>query len=194
MNKKIESNKEFISQCIYEKKPIDWICKHINVARDTFRKYFPEYKGNSGFSVERILKSGEIKSEIRQCEKCGKEFIIEGRVDTKTFYKKRYCSLTCSKSRDKYWSENCTHYTTICWKFHKKECIICGEDKIVAVHHFDKDHLNNNPANLVPMCPTHHQYVHSKYSHLVDDKVLAYVNNFTGNGTAWSGHFACTEE
>lgn len=49
---------------------------------------------------------------------------------------------------------------------------------IVAVHHYDENHSNNDPKNLVPLCPTHHQYLHSRYAGLIKDKVNDYVNNF----------------
>lgn len=72
-------------------------------------------------------------------------------------------------------------YRTACFAHHEKKCVVCGEDKIVAVHHYDENHHNNDPANLVPLCPTHHQYVHSSYKHLVIEKVNQYVKNFTAS-------------
>lgn len=91
------------------------------------------------------------------------------------------CSHSCSnrffrKLRNK--PENYTQYTTICWEHHEKRCIVCGEDKIVAVHHYDENHNNDSPENLVPMCPTHHQYIHSKYRNEVIDIVDKYVVQF----------------
>jgi hypothetical protein len=74
-----------------------------------------------------------------------------------------------------------TAYITICFSYHKKECIICGEQNIVAVHHFDENHNNNNPENLIPVCPTHHQYFHSKYRYMVENKIIEYRNNFIRN-------------
>jgi hypothetical protein len=184
MNKKIASSLEFIETSIKEQKPIDWICKQINISRDTFRKYFSDYRGNQGYNVERTEKFGIIGNETRICEKCGKEFIIEGRINSKSFSKKKFCSISCAKARDNFWEKNISHYTTICWKYHKKECIICGENKIVAVHHYDENHNNNDPINLIPLCPTHHCYVHSKYKNLIFDKINEYINNFKGLGNA----------
>ena len=60
----------------------------------------------------------------------------------------------------------------------KKKCVCCSEKVIVAVHHFDHDRLNNDPRNLVPLCPTHHQYVHSRHAHLVLPKIRDYVREF----------------
>lgn len=32
------------------------------------------------------------------------------------------------------------------------QCIICGDDKRLAVHHIDYDKKNNNPTNLISLC------------------------------------------
>lgn len=91
------------------------------------------------------------------------------------------CSHSCSntyfrKLRNK--PESYTRYTTICWEHHEKRCVICGEEKIVAVHHYDEDHNNDAPENLVPLCPTHHQYVHSRYRDEVIGKIDKYVEKY----------------
>jgi hypothetical protein len=75
--------------------------------------------------------------------------------------------------------DSITAYIRICFSFHKKECIICGENNIVEVHHFDEDHTNNSPENLIPLCPTHHQYYHSKYRNLVEPKIIEYRQEFS---------------
>ena len=49
---------------------------------------------------------------------------------------------------------------------------------IVAVHHYNGNHDDDRIENLVPLCPTHHQYVHSKYKHLVQDTIDRYVEEF----------------
>jgi len=74
-----------------------------------------------------------------------------------------------------------TAYVKICFSHHKKECIICGENNIVAVHHYDENHSNDSPENLIPLCPTHHQYFHSKYRSLIENKVDEYRNDFIKN-------------
>lgn len=92
------------------------------------------------------------------------------------------CSRSCANTYFKRgenngnWSGNV--YQTICWQYHKKECVVCKEDKIVAVHHMNENHNDNRPENLVPLCPTHHQYFHSRYKNEVIDIVTKYVYNF----------------
>lgn len=69
-------------------------------------------------------------------------------------------------------------YRKLCFRYHKKKCIICGEENIVAVHHYDENKYNNDPRNLVPLCPTHHSYLHSLFAHLIIGEVRKYVQNF----------------
>ena len=95
------------------------------------------------------------------------------------------CSYSCSNTLFRSGSNNGnykgTNYTTICFSYHKKECVVCKESNIVEVHHLDEDHTNNNPTNLIPLCPTHHQYWHSRYKFLIEDRVIDYAKNFKIN-------------
>lgn len=88
------------------------------------------------------------------------------------------CSKACSNSHfrsgpsNPNWKED--RYRTTCFFYHKKECVICGEKRIVDVHHYDEDHNNNAPNNLIPLCPTHHQYYHSRYRDMVEEAIKLY--------------------
>lgn len=145
-------------------------------------KYHTEsYKKKQSEKVDRLY--GPVIKHTKNCEACSKEFIWEGRGKTKAYKKARFCSRSCSSSvggriKNANLPDSERSYRAICFKYHKKECVVCGEDKIVAVHHYDHNHDNNNPENLVPLCPTHHQYVHSKYNYLVEDKIKKYTGNW----------------
>lgn len=39
-------------------------------------------------------------------------------------------------------------------------CYICGFDIIVQLHHKDKNKMNNDWSNLIPLCPNHHMMAH----------------------------------
>lgn len=118
----------------------------------------------------------------KQCPVCNKEF--KTKIDHPK--EKTTCSTSCANS---YFRSGKNHYAfkedsdagyrVICFEKHKKECIICGENKIVAVHHYNKNHNDNRVENLVPLCPTHHVYIHSGYAYLIQDKVDQYVKSFT---------------
>lgn len=105
---------------------------------------------------------------------------------------KTTCSYSCSNTyfrsgeNNGFWREDDElvgkrNYVKICFRHHEKKCIMCGEKKIVGVHHYDENRKNNNPENLIPMCPTHHQYYHSRYKNLVEKKIDKYRNNFIKN-------------
>ena len=73
-------------------------------------------------------------------------------------------------------------YKVVCWRHHKKQCVVCGEEKIVAVHHYDENKQNNHPTNLVPLCPTHHSYIHSRHKKEIQHLVDQYISNFKRKG------------
>lgn len=149
--------------------------------------------GRSRKFFEELIKKGEInpsklkkrpskyETVTKNCPVCGTEF------QTKNGHKreKQTCSYACSNSyfrsgnKNPNWNDDT--YRTTCFLYHKKECVICGEDKIVDVHHFDGNHNNNIPENLIPLCPTHHQYWHSRYKSEIENRVVNYRNNFILN-------------
>jgi len=116
----------------------------------------------------------ENPANIRFCIVCRKR---TKHVDNKT------CSYKCSNiafKRGVALEENLEkirHYKTKLWKKVEKKCCVCSEDKIVAVHHYDGNHSNDDENNLIPMCPTHHQYMHSRWKHLIEEKVDKYYHN-----------------
>lgn len=112
------------------------------------------------------------------CPVCSKEFT----TTTTPSKEKTTCSYSCSNTffrsgpNHGNWSEN--SYRTTCFTYHKRKCVVCDENQIVEVHHLDENCKNNNPSNLIPLCPTHHQYWHSRYKHLVEKQVLDYIKNW----------------
>ena len=114
----------------------------------------------------------------KECPICHENFIaLEGHKKEKIT-----CSYSCAntffRSGPDHGNWNEGAYRTTCFHYHEKKCIICGEENIVEVHHLDGNNANNDAANLIPMCSTHHQYWHSRYKNLVEDKVLDYIKNW----------------
>ena len=112
---------------------------------------------------------------IKKCPICEKKFSTK-KGDPK---EKTTCSHGCSNTffidrRNK----TLKQYRTICFRYHKRECVICGEKIAVDVHHYDENHKNNLPENLIPICANHHHYWHSKHRVLIKEKLENYVNNF----------------
>ena len=117
--------------------------------------------------------------EIKLCPVCNKKYECFKKQNKKT------CSYSCSNKffrtgeNNGNWKNN--SYRTTCFSRHEKKCIICNETKIVAVHHYNGNHNDNKIENLIPMCPTHHQYMHSKHIREILPIVEKYVKNFIDN-------------
>ena len=118
-----------------------------------------------------------VKPLIKECPVCSKEFSTSKGDNNTT------CSYSCSNTyfrsgiNNGMYKAGKSNYRGICFAHHDKACVVCEEDIIVEVHHLDEDHNNNDPENLIPLCPNHHKYWHSKNKHLVEKIVLEYVRN-----------------
>lgn len=73
---------------------------------------------------------------------------------------------------------NSETYRKICFAYHPKKCLVCDETLIVDVHHYDENRTNNEPSNLLPLCPTHHRYWHSPYKYIVEATITGYRERF----------------
>lgn len=109
-------------------------------------------------AVDKFNRKYELIEKI--CPVCNSKF-LEKKGHKR---EKITCSHSCSNTyfahlRNK--PENWKNYRTICFKYWKKECILCGFDKVVEVHHLDYNNKNNDKNNLVPVCPNHHQMIHT---------------------------------
>lgn len=126
---------------------------------------------------------GVIQSFEVSCYVCSSTLIVKEREKQFPSKEKYFCSRSCANScggkakSKKHHTDDSVKYTTVAWRYHKRKCCVCEETKIVAVHHLDENHSNNDPKNLVPLCPTHHQYMHSKYKFEIEEIVAAYVKD-----------------
>lgn len=130
-------------------------------------------KGYDKYSTnERVVRIAKV------CPVCNNEFtgipsVMKDKVT---------CGYQCSNTYFRSGPDNPNwkqdSYRTTCFHYHSKECVICGESNIVEVHHLDENHSNNQPENLIPLCPTHHQYWHSKFKYLVEQKILQYIQHW----------------
>ena len=101
----------------------------------------------------------------------------------KNYKTSKTCGYSCSNTMfrsgndNPNWSGN--NYQLICFNAHGKECLVCGENNIVAAHHVNHDHYDNRPENIVPLCPTHHQYVHNRFADQVTPIIDKYLETFS---------------
>ncbi len=136
------------------------------------------------------------------CALCGREFEVTPKILKKSKSGLVFCSRKCKdegqkikngltpihpshygNTKYKDYTPSCV-YQRICFENHPHKCCVCGEENIVAVHHYDGNHNNNEPSNLIPLCPTHHCYWHSNFRELIKDKVDEYINNFINKNTS----------
>ncbi|MBS3078542.1 hypothetical protein J4218_00295 [Candidatus Pacearchaeota archaeon] len=59
-----------------------------------------------------------------------------------------------------------------------KFCLICGFDKVVDLHHLDKNKKNNSERNMIGLCPNHHKMLHTlKYRDEIMNQIKEKLNN-----------------
>ncbi len=176
------------------------IIKSSKTKSEAIKKLFGYYNGRTQKKFETFINENNISIDhlksklskyeivIKVCPVCKKEF--ETKVGSKD--EKITCSYSCSNTYFRSGENNPNWingldstaknaYRRLCFEHHKKECVICGENKIVAVHHYDENRKNNSPENLIPLCPTHHHYVHSQYKNEVFEKIEEYRTKFVNN-------------
>ena len=127
------------------------------------------------FAHERWCASGKA------CPVCSTVFRTKGTTCSHA------CANTFFRTGEAHGNWNPARYTSTCFANHKKACVVCGEANIVSVHHLDENRANNDPANLIPLCPTHHVYWHSRFRHIVEAKVYAYLNEWKKQRLAQPG-------
>jgi len=130
------------------------------------------YKTKQAAKADRLY--GPIEEHKKICQCCGKEYVWTGRKNTKAYTESKFCSRSCANNRSAWWKNNAVGYRTIALQNHSHSCVVCGFDKIVAIHHVDENKKNNSPGNLIPLCPNHHEMVHSKWK----DEVMPYIEKW----------------
>lgn len=165
------------------------ICKKLNIHDNGASRKFINDKIRILNLDMKILETNRFnKYHIKKkCPVCGKEFYT---TTTAKESKQVCCSYSCSNTYFRSGENNGMYKATIdnfaikqahvkiCFRFHPHICCVCGEKRIVAVHHYDNNHKNNDVTNLVPLCPTHHIYMHSRYKDEIKDKVDKYHDDF----------------
>ena len=93
MKKNISSRLDEIEEWMNEQLPIDWITRELKCSRDTFRKYFPDYKGNQGGRPDRVAAiRQEYKANPKTCKLCNKVMPFDKRRNA-------FCSMSCSSKK-----------------------------------------------------------------------------------------------
>jgi hypothetical protein len=90
------------------------------------------------------------------CKRCGREMPIHAKDVCPgcytTLFRLQYNKDWNNEKRHNINVEICKNIT--------KKCVICGFDKIVDLHHIDRNRKNNSKDNLIGLCPNHHKMIH----------------------------------
>jgi ribosomal protein L37E len=97
------------------------------------------------------------KPKISTCKRCKRKMPIHAKNLCASCYNYIFHS-------DKVREYNKRKKTKIDLKTYKnltEKCVLCGFDKIVDIHHLDKNNQNNSKENLIGLCPNHHRMINN---------------------------------
>ena len=123
----------------------------------------------SHFQLNRDKKKYEDVTKI--CPVCNSQFVTRKHPKKEGTTCSKSCAATWFKTGDTNPNWKGKSYRKMTFKVYGHKCFVCDERKILDVHHRDGNHNNNTIENLLPMCPTHHRYLHSKYRQEVETKI-----------------------
>lgn len=164
-------------------KTVDLICAS---CKEIFKKEVKELKRREnlgktifycGLSCSAKANNTKYKTVQKECPVCRESFFTKhGASREKTTCSRQCGNIYFRKGNNR--PDLHKQYATVCFTYHEKKCVVCSEDKIVAAHHYDGNHKNDDPENFIPLCPTHHCYWHSKYRDSILEKVEKYRKQF----------------
>jgi len=100
----------------------------------------------------------------------------------KNFRENKTCSRHCGAILGRLTISNGdtqTNYRTICFHHHGHKCLVCNEDLFLIAHHVNGDRTNSEPENLIPLCHTHHLYIHHYvYHYILKECIDEYIEKF----------------
>ena len=178
--KRHTTKEQLLSACIGSNGPAQVLKKLGLCENGATRAYLKKIALQYNVKIPKYETPRKYELIEKECPVCGKIFAAsKGNKREKTV-----CSRACSNTYFRSGENNPNFkdgfdgdkaYRKICFKHHPKKCCICGFDHIVEVHHMDCNRENNNPNNLIPLCPNHHRMFHSRYRQLVSPLIEDYI-------------------
>jgi ribosomal protein L37E len=113
-------------------------------------------------------KKYEWKRKLITCKRCGRQ---------KPLHAKDLCggcyNFVFHLDKNKEWNQRKNYGIDMnTYKKITKNCILCGFDKVVDLHHLDQNKENNSETNLIGLCPNHHKMLHDfRYRQEMLDKL-----------------------
>jgi len=129
------------------------ICKSCNKQKN----YIPIYGKSTGI-CHSCYKKMIWKPKLRICKGCGKLKKHQAFGLCPGCYNSQFQIERIRAFNIKYYH----NIDPILYKEITKQCVVCGFEKIVEMHHLDHDKTNNSKDNLAGLCPNHHKMLHRK--------------------------------
>lgn len=119
------------------------------------------------------------QNNVFYCANCGKEVIRRNSDVNKNVSGNFYCSRECGnqhkndiRKQTGEWDNAFSSYRTRAFDTYDHKCCVCGwddDERVLEVHHIDKDRTNNLINNLCILCPTCHKKITLNYYQLTSD-------------------------
>ncbi len=97
------------------------------------------------------------KPKIKICKRCKKKRAIHAKGLCASCYN---YTFHLDKNRA-YNQRKANNIDLTTYRKLTKECVLCGFNKIVEIHHLDFNKKNNSSENLIGLCPNHHRMVNN---------------------------------
>lgn len=149
--------------------------KRTYIIRNKMKNYDIEF-------LDAFSKSRKYKVIEKECPICSKLFKAKQNHPKEQITCSKGCAQTYFNSGELNSRYSGTAYRAKCFAKFGHKCIVCNENLIVEVHHLDKNHDNNDINNLIPLCPTHHAYIHNnKYRYILEEIIDSMGSNPIGH-------------
>jgi len=97
------------------------------------------------------------KRKKQICNRCKRLMFLKGKGLCGGCYNIIY-RLDYQKARNQMKRHNISYDS---YKKITSNCIICGFDKVIDLHHLDGNKNNNSEKNMIGLCPNHHKMIHN---------------------------------
>lgn len=131
-------------------------------------------KGYGKYCSRKCLAKGQLKGKFVECDICSKKVWRAPKDLPKSKSGKYFCSKSCQTQwRNRYFSgirhpnwkngEHQEYRNRLIQSNRKSVCVNCGlrDDRILVVHHLDKNRANNKLTNLTWLCLNCHYLIHN---------------------------------
>lgn len=169
-----------------------WKCKHCNQAFDMNASQRANHsrwcnknpKRNDWDKQKQANRNFGKHTDFKvECHNCNDEFTVNEREKLFPQKERYFCSLQCANAtggkakREKY---GLKQYASIAKSYYEEKCVVCGYNEVIDVHHIDENRQNNDPRNLVILCPNHHALLHRKNSSSVKLSIEQFMTEHWG--------------